>query len=499
MKKALIKSSAFRVLEISIITTVSLLLTPYLISNLGEESYGLWLLILSVLGWFNFIDLGFSYTVQRNIVIALEKAEHHRINIIFSVAVVLFSCLGLLAASCILLIAFFPEVLGVNSSNLYTAKIALTVLAVKVLLDFIMNSFHGFYTAYLRTDIDAILSTLNMLLKSILVFILIIDLNVYGAVIATIFADIVTHILKIYYAKKLHPDFKFILHLVKFHEVKELFSYSKHLILIGVANSVNRRVDPIVISHVLGLKYVALYNLINSLIYQVESLVRAIVTVLQPVLTKVVAKGNNINEPFKQISSINFFTVILFYTPLSILAQDFIHLWIGAEFSHVGQLAPILGFAYICRAVARPIRDLLLAKAQHQLLSVVNISGAIVNIVLSLALGKLYGLKGIAIATACGFFISDVVLHIILLKKFTAFSVMQPLFQFFKLTILFILLSNVGLFIMDKIDPLTWGGLAIAAPTCFIITLLIVWPLVLNSVVKNKLVKTLLKKGTSNG
>ena len=73
MKQQLLKSSIFRTIEIIIITLISLVLTPYLIHHLGDEHYGLWILILSALGWFNFIDLGFAYAIQRNIVLALEK------------------------------------------------------------------------------------------------------------------------------------------------------------------------------------------------------------------------------------------------------------------------------------------------------------------------------------------------------------------------------------------------------------------------------------------
>ena len=118
MKEKLVKSSVFRVIEIVTVTIISLALTPYLIKHLGDENYGLWLLILSTLGWFNFIDLGFSSAVKREIAIALEKADNHRINVVFSVAVVLFGTLGAFAASCLLLLALVPEALGININML---------------------------------------------------------------------------------------------------------------------------------------------------------------------------------------------------------------------------------------------------------------------------------------------------------------------------------------------------------------------------------------------
>lgn len=430
MKKQLVKSSYFRVLEIMLITTMSLVLTPYLITNLGNENYGLWILILSALGWFSFIDLGFSYAIQRNIMLALAKSDNDRINVVFSVGIVLFFLLGIIAAICVLVLAIYPQLLNIKGNNSSLASVALSILSLKVFLDFMMNSFHGFYSAYLRTDIDANLSTLNAVVKSVLVYFLIVDMNIYGAVLATIIADLLSHSLKVYYAKKLHPDFKFVFKLVRIKEVKELFAFSKHLIASGIAKSINRRVDPIIVSYLLGLKYIALYNVINSLISQVESLVMAVVGVFQPVFIRMVARGDDVNSIFKQVLSINHFVVFVFYTPLAIFAENFILLWIGEEYAKVGSIGYILGFAYICRTISRPISSLLLAQANHKLLSVVNLFGASINIALSLWLGTLWGLEGIAIATVFGFFISDVILHLILLKRYTDILALPAFFRF---------------------------------------------------------------------
>jgi O-antigen/teichoic acid export membrane protein len=494
MKKQLVKSSYFRILEIITFTAMSLILTPYLIHHLGNDNYGLWILILSALGWFNFIDLGFSYAIQRNIMLAVEKSDSDRINIVFSVGIVLFFLLGLVAASCILCLAWFPELLNIQGPSSSIAAVALASLSLKVFLDFLMNSFHGFYGAYLRTDIDANLSTLNTIIKSTLVFIFIEDMNIYGAVLATLIADILTHSLKVYFAKKLHPDFKFVFKLVRISEVKALFSFSKHLIASGIASSVNRRVDPIVISYLLGLKYVALYNVINSLVNQVEALVMAIVGVFQPVFIKMVARGGDVNNIFKQVLSINNVVVLTVYTPLAIFAENFILLWIGEDYTQVGDLAFVLGFAYICRTVSRPINSLLLAQANHKLLSVVNLFGAIINIILSLWLGSLWGLKGIAIATVIGFFVSNVILHLVLLKRYTSIPALPALFRFMGTIFLFSLFTIIGKYILLFFPPLSWFELIMAGGLCILPIIVFNWLWILHKETKLKLYEMLVKK-----
>jgi O-antigen/teichoic acid export membrane protein len=498
MKDKLLKSSFFRVIEVLSVTMISLAMTPYLIKHLGNESYGLWLLIISTLGWFNFIELGFSSAVKREIAIALENADNHRINVVFSVSVVLFGALGLIAAGCVFILAFVPEILGIDDINQSSAAIALSILALKVLLDFIMNSYHGFFCAYLRMDIDANISLLNTLIKSVLVFFLIVDLNIYGAAIATITADIIAHSLKIYYAKKLNKRFEFSFDFVSFLEIKYLFSYSKHLVAAGIADAVLRRSDPIVISHILGLKYVALYGVINNLVNQIESLIVAIVDVFAPMLNRLVARNSLIDDIFKQVLDINFFVVILLYTPLAILAEDFIYLWIGAEYAQYGYLAGILGFAYICKSVSRPVSSLLLAQANHQLISVVSLFGALLNIVLSITFAQNWGLTGIAIATAISFCISEVILHAILLKRYNDFSITIPVIKFLTLSIIYIALVLIGQAILKNVEPLTWFKLILYAGAISVTLFVFSWFLIITVSMRKHLICLLLKKQSSD-
>lgn len=494
MKEKLLKSSIFRVIEIVTVTFISLALTPYLIKHLGNENYGLWLLILSTLGWFNFIDLGFSSAIKREIAIALEKNDNHRINVVFSVAVILFGTLGVIAAGCILVLALVPELLGIAADNQKTAAIALSILAIKVLLDFIMNSFHGFFTAYLRMDIDANISLLSTLIKSALVFYLIIDFNIYGAVFATITADVITHFLKIYYAKKLNNGFKFSLKFVSFYEVKYLFSYSKHLVAAGIANIILRRSDPVVISHILGLKFVALYGVINNLINQIESLVEAVVGVFNPMLNRLVARNGAIDDVFKHVVDVNFFVVILLYTPLAVLAEDFIFLWIGSEYAEYAGLASILGFAYICKSISRPIGAVLLAQANHKLMSVVSFFGALLNISLSITLAHQWGLFGIAIATAVSFFISEVLLNLWLLRRYNDFSIIRPALKFMALALSYITLVFIGRITFELLPPLTWFELILSAGLIVATLLVFSWFLILALSMRQQLICMVLKK-----
>lgn len=499
MKNLLLKSSSYRFLEVSVEIILSILLTPFLIHNLGDSHYGLWILILSTLGWFKFLDLGFSYAVQRNIVLAIEKLDNLKINTTFSVAVVLFSSLGAIAASSLIVLAFFPSFLGVDESDYSVTTIALCVLALKVLWDFGMTCFHGFFTAYIRLDIPANLSTLNSIIRSIIIYFLIKDYGIYAAVSGIIIADIVSNLLKVYFAKRLNSAFKFNLALVKWSEIMTLFSFSKHIIASSIALSIKGRVDPIIIAHLLSLKMVALYSVIARLTVQLEGLVTGIVGVFDPVFLKLVARNVPVNKVFKQIVSINFFVVIILYTPLAIFSEGFINLWIGDEYSGAADLAFILGFAYICRTIARPINTMLLAQANHKILSIVNLTGAILNIILSIYLGKIWGLMGIAIATGISFFISDVILHLALYKHYSKENILPLFLKFCSICLFYTCLVFIGKYAVSFITLASWIQLIIAATICELIILALTWKLLLPKETRSTLISMFTQRSTTDG
>ena len=211
-------------------------------------------------------------------------------------------------------------------------------------------------------------------------------------------------------------------------------------------------------------------------------------------LNRLVARNGSIDDIFKHVVDVNFFVVILLYTPLAILAEDFIFLWIGSEYAQYASLASILGFAYICKSISRPVSSLLLAQANHKLISVVSLFGALLNISLSITLAYKWGLFGIAIATAISFFISEVLLNLWLLRRYNNFSIIRPALKFIALALSYIMLVFVGRMTFEQLPPLTWFELIISAGVIVTVLLISSWFLLLTGRFRQQLTCMVLKK-----
>lgn len=487
-------SSLYRVLGKVVTIAIAFLITPYLMRTLGAEGYGLWLLIMATLGWFTFVDLGFSAAVQRSIAIALEADDNHRINVVFSVSVVLFGALGLLAASMIFTLSLFPQLLGVDPEFHNIVHIALMLMCVKTIWDFGMYSLNGFYSGLIRFDVDANINTANETIKALLIVALVKDFHIYGAVAATLIADLLTNIFKIYYARRLFPHFRFDIKLVTLKEFKELFNYSKHVLAMTIAFSLSLGMDTLIISHLFGLSLVALYGVANRLVLMVEQMFMAVLGIFLPIFTRLIERKGNIQAEVEQVFALNYFLVSILLVPLIILSNDFFFLWLGAGFDEAYLIVAALSFAYICKTVSRPVSEVLLATAKHQYLSIVKLVGLTLNVVLSVALGSYLGLIGVALGTVASFWFSEVFLHLILYKRYTDYPISKLLFGFLRTTFLVALLASAGHYALAGVGQLSWIELMLTASVIFSISTIVFWYVSLNEVVRLKIIDQLRSK-----
>jgi len=478
-KKLFFKSSIFRFIERIVLVVTSLLLTPYFINVLGADGYGFWLLILSLIGWFSIVELGFPSAVQRHTILALEKNDPVAVNTVFSTSIVLFGVLGIVAASLMTCVAFFTFEFFGTAVDTNALKMALFVLSAKILMDFLMNPFHGFIAASLRLDIDSNLAMLNVLIKSVLIFLLIPTMNFWGAIIATLFADVLTNSIKIYYTKKLYPAMRFSFTLVSKQELQSLFSFSKHVVANGVARTLNTKADPFIVTKLIGLPSVAVYGVANRLAEHIKSFVFTVNGFLSPVFMKKISKNESLDDLFHQAVMINLFFATIFSGPLIVLGKAFIVLWVGDEFEFAANILYFLIFTFYCQTIYTSVNQVLLAQAQHKYISLVSLFGAITNISLSIFLGLEYGLIGVAIGTSIGSFIANVVLSLWL---YSFYNKLKLWLIIRKLLWGNLLVFGVGFWLSSMLNTnITWLELVLYGAINFVVFALLSWLFVLDS------------------
>ena len=494
MKKQLLTSSLFRFLERGIVVITSFLLTPFFINELGSAHYGLWLLILSILGWFNVVDLGFPQAVQRQVVQALELNDKKRVNVVFSTGIVLFTVLGGFSVLTLIGLTTVPAIFGVEGLDQITLVDILLILSVKVLWGFMMNPFHGFFSGMLRFDIDANISSLNAIVKAAMVFLLLSDLNIWGAVVATLASDVLTNILKIYYAKRLFPELTFSVKLASKKEIKDLFSYSKHLVINGIANTIGTKSRPLIITQLFDLPSLALASIASNLIMHTSAFVSSITGVFSPLFNKKAARKENMEKLFNQTTNINLFSSTVLFLSLFIFGKVFIVLWVGNDFEYAVNLLYLGVISALFTAFSSSANTVLFAQANHKYISVITIMSVIFGVTLAIVLGLKFGLIGIAAGGLVNSLIFNVFAKIVLFKKYNNYNMQGLYWCLSKSVLLTIILGMAGSYLLDYLAIDTWLEFLISATLAFPFIVLICWVSLLDKDIKKTLLHYVIER-----
>ncbi|WP_371375739.1 lipopolysaccharide biosynthesis protein [Thalassotalea aquiviva] len=489
MKKQVVSSSFYKTIEVACLFASSMFLTPYLVTHLGMEDYGLWVLALSVISWLFILEFGFPEALQREVAIAMVKEDSTELQSLFSTSLLLFLALSVLAIFVVVLLVV-TDVLALSEySNAKIIKTCLLLLSLKLLYDFLFNSYHAFLMSILRLDIDHKLSTLNILLKTIAMFILIPKLGLWGALIASLGADFISNTIKILWIKNAFPALSFNILLANRQKLNHLFHFAKHVWLDIVARTLNLKSMPIVITKLLDVSLVGVYSVLNNLAVYVSSFIYALNDSLIPVFNKKFAQQEDLQSLFDLNVRVNIFCATLFYLPLVLLGESFVLLWLGSAFSEHIYILYFSAFVLLLKSISIPINQVLLAQAKHQLIARTNLFSAIVSIISAIFLGSHFGLKGIVFAASVSFLLFEFGVSLLLIKKFTGFAIASLCktlaMAFFLILFFFLFFQYIQLNALIK----TWGNLFFVSIGVFLANILPCYFLLLNQSLKQMLNK----------
>ena len=95
--KRLIRGSALQILAFAVDIGTSFLLMPFLIHSLGDQGYGSWAIIGTIVGQVGLMEFGLASTTQRFIAHAIGREDTDEVGGIYTTSIIIFSLIGCMA------------------------------------------------------------------------------------------------------------------------------------------------------------------------------------------------------------------------------------------------------------------------------------------------------------------------------------------------------------------------------------------------------------------
>lgn len=398
---------------------VNLLLVPLTINYVNPTRYGIWITLSSIIAWFSFFDIGFGNGLRNKFTEAVAKGqtEFARIYVSTTYAILTFIIIGVL----IVFLAANPFInwpVILNCPAEYSNELQTLVLIIFSFfcLQFILQLINTVLTADQKPAKASLINLIGSIFSLALIFVLtkITSGSLILLGVALSGAPVVVMIIYSFwfYHKDYRPYAPSLKH-VKFGHAKDLMNLGIKFFVIQIAAIILYQTSNIVISQLFGPENVTPYNIAFKYFGIITMGFSILITPFWSAVTDAYHKEDFtwIKSTLKRLQQFWILTAIAGVVML--LASNYVYkIWVGEEI----KIPFVLSFAMMLYVLLSSWCSIFvfflngIGKIKLQLYG--GIFGGIVNIPLSIFMGKAWGINGVVFSSVILVFINAVWLPI---------------------------------------------------------------------------------------
>lgn len=392
------KNSFFNIAGYIIPGILSIPILGYMARELGIEDFGLFTIILALVGYASIFDVGITRSVIREI--AIFKNNEEEVLKIISTSALLVLILGVAAG--VLIIVFssiISELLKVSSYAVENFQYSLMLLSLSIplfLLTQIWCSLLEGREEFLKLNIfKTISSTLVVLLPAIG---LMLDSSLLSAVIGLLISRVISIILVLWFCKEYIVKLKF--HRDTF---ERLINFGGWIAVSNIISPIMSYFDRFILANKVGSNVVGFYTGPSEAISRIGIFPSAIARTIFPMLSDKDADK-------KQIKKISYLLVFLSIVPFGIIAayfaENILNIWLGSQFALKSTLIfQVLILGLIFNSIAQVPFTSIQAQGGSRITAMLHLFEVVPYVLLLLYLIQYYGLLGAAWAWTIRMFV----------------------------------------------------------------------------------------------
>jgi O-antigen/teichoic acid export membrane protein len=384
---------------------VGAFLMPFTVGKLGKPEYGLWMLVASMTGYFQLLDLGYGSGLVRHITEADARGDERAVNEVASTFVLVYGVIGFAAACAALLlaVAVLPSFPNLTDDQAWTAKWIMLVLGARAAIGFPMTVFGAVTTARQYFALNTTIAIVVSLLSAAATFLVL----EAGHGLLTLVCVTTTISLLAYFAyaraaRLAYPALRIRPALFSRARLREVTSFSLYLFVIDISIQIGFNLDNMVVGAFLGTSAVAVFAVASRLADYQRQLCNQFNGMLFPVVVGFGARGDGqaLRSTLDDGTRIALGLVTGVTVCLIGFGEPLVLMWMGDGFADSLWPLYILAIAGVVLVAQGPLGNILLGTGRHKLVAFSSLGEALANLALSLWFVRHWGVAGVALGTA---------------------------------------------------------------------------------------------------
>lgn len=311
---------------------------PFLVRRLGEEVYGLWIIIGSFTGYFGLLDLGVRASVGRLLAIHRGRGDQEGVNTTLSTAIAVQSCFG----AVVLVVTFaatwaFFALFDVPESQAAQTRTALLIVGANLALSFPLALFDSTLWSAQRFDLLNAIDIPATLVRVGLTFYLIGQgYSLPALALITLTIMVLGTGAKAILSYRTDPGLSIRPRNIRRNTIRSLFGYGVWDFLFNLTRLVGMRMGSLLVGAVLSVRFVTPYSVAQRLISYASTILMTAVGVLVPVAAALHASQQHDRQRrlFLEGSRYCVALTLFFMGCFTFLGSPLIRLWMGPELEY---------------------------------------------------------------------------------------------------------------------------------------------------------------------
>lgn len=383
----------------------SFFLTPFIVHRLGQDVYGTWALLGSLVGYLGLLDFGVRGAVMRFIAQAHAKGDHLESGRFASAGMFLFSVSSAVAVAGGVIIALaLPHLFSIGPELLGIAQLAVILSAGTIALAFINGVFAGIVTGRQRFDLRNAVELAVEVGRVVAVIVALRAGHGLVALAAIQFACGLARLAGSYVTSRvLYPELRLTRSGWSRLQVSQLLGYSLVTSVMQGANMLVNQINAVIIASFLPIAMVTFYVIGSNLTQYARSITDGISQTMTPRISALQTAGTPAELRRVPLLSGRTGTLVLLPIVITFLlrGETFIGLWMGAEFSELsGKVLWVLSLPMWLMAGRQIMNTSLMGLNRHRVVLPGFAAEAVLTVGLSVLWVRSHGVLGVAWGTA---------------------------------------------------------------------------------------------------
>lgn len=403
-------------LSIALNNVIGLLYTPYMLRMLGQNEYGLYSLVASIVAYLTVLDLGFANAIVRYTAKFRAEGKVDEQYEMFGMFFVLYCLIGVIAFSIGVALCFNVEYLfdaTMTNADLEKIRIMMMLMVFNVAFTFPMSVWGAIITAYEDFVFQKLVNIIRIILNPIVMVVLL----YYGykaiamVVVLTVF-NVATLLINAWYCKY-HIKIKIRFAHFKWGFLREVSVYSFWIFLNSIMDRIYWNTGQFILGLVNGATAIAVYAIAIQLVHIFINFSTAITGVFLPKVTALVTMqggDREISDLFIKTGRVQYLIMLFILLGFILFGRQFVILWAGGDYEEAYVISLLFFIPLIVPLIQNLGITILQAKNQMKFRSLLYTVISVLSLGISIPLAKVYGGIGCAIGTSLALIVGQIVI-----------------------------------------------------------------------------------------